>query len=515
MLLGLPGVNAVGLSLRTTGGERVAEFALIVHVTEKKPLDEIPPEERVPPEIEGVKTDVVVGGPFRAGAGGDMDDSKYRPVRGGSRVRADDKDPSGSGTLGCIVVNQDPAITDPGKQFLLLTNAHVLFYPPTGLHRTGEKVGQPDSCSICSFCCDHTIARLDHDGVLSGSKLTDPLTAAPGVDAAVATLDADTEWLPELIMGGEGGSITTVPIAGTHPLTDADALFDMSTPPKPIFGVRKRGARSRVREGWVEDIHLTLRADFRAPERPSEPPFERRFKDQLKIVSKTPQVAFALEGDSGSAVLSDANMVVGLVSGVPADDTPVTDPGFVIATAVPIAAVETQLKVKVADTAMYHGVQKVPKSTGAHAMAAMPEEPLVARRFKDAERDLRTTPVGVRIAEAAWSHVPEIRRLVNTNKRVAVVWRRIEGVRWLEQGVQCVLDRARPFPTEVSERSLGDCVAALMQMLEEYGSNALARDASWLGGLLPMFAGRSFDDVLALCRAANDERALALLAGRA
>ena len=114
--------------------------------------------EQIPPEIDGVKTDVVVGSPFYAQAGGRSvsDGAKYRPVIGGSVICPDGRAPAGFrviGTLGCVAVNQDPAITDPSKQYLLLTNSHVLFKPPSVTH-TGEKVGQPDTCSVCSKCLD-------------------------------------------------------------------------------------------------------------------------------------------------------------------------------------------------------------------------------------------------------------------------------------------------------------------------------------------------------------------------
>jgi hypothetical protein len=514
-LLDLPGVNAIGMSLKAVAGELVPEFALIVHVTEKRPLDALSPPQRIPPEIDGVKTDVVVGGPFRAGQGPAIDDTAYRPLRGGAAISIEGR---GKGTLGCIVVNQDATI-DPSKKFLLLTNAHVLFQPPD-LHRTNENVGQPDTCSVCSPCLDRTIARLDHDGVLSAGAPPAPMPtpAVPGVDAGVATLNPGTQWLPEVIATGEGDSITTKPIAGIRSLKgpdplepDPDVLFkldeqgnikrDKQGHVTHLLGVYKRGARTRESNGWVHDLHITNNIEYQ--DLPSDPSIRLRLYDQIGIVPKTDHVAFALQGDSGSVVLDAAQQIVGLLYGVPLKEKWGDTPFFeMMCTASPIAAVQDHLNVKVADRATYPGVQIVPQPlhTVTPAVAVADEAPasFVVQRLADAQDELQRTVTGSRLAQIARVRIPEIRALIEGNLRVAVVWGRIEGRRWLEQGLQCVLDRGYAFPSQLEGRSLVDCAERLMGILEVHGSAELAREARWFRELVPAFAGRSFDEVLAL-----------------
>jgi hypothetical protein len=499
-LLDLPGVNAVGLSLKIVNGVRIPQFALIVHVTQKKPLDELPPGERIPPEIDGVPTDVVVDGPFvalTATVPDDADDSRYRPIIGGSVITPDGRD--GVGTLGCVVVSTDPAITDPGKQFLLLTNSHVLFKPPAVTH-TGAKVGQPDTCSICSVCMDHAVAHLDHDSVLSGYPPSGTPTSGPWLDAGVATLckycravtllEPATTWVAAVIKSGEGsGSITTEPIAGTHPMTDADALFDSNQ--QHIYGAHKRGAKTRDTQGWVDCIHLT--ADITYQDDPSDFPLTLRFKEQIKIVPKPGIAAFAAHADSGSVVLNDQSQVIGLVFG----GNLTAGTGF----AAPIADVETQLKVRVADAATYPGKQTVPQLAAASVMAEAPQPAgVLAQRFAEAESALRATPAGDFLAETVRRHVPEVRTLVNTNRRVLVLWQRMQGPRWLGQGLQWLVTPGQAFPADLAGLRFADCVAAFAQAVQEYGSAALASDAAWLGRLLPEFADRSYADALALLR---------------
>jgi len=53
-LMRIPGVTGVGVGHKVVAGERTETIAIVVFVREKR--DD--PEERIPPEIEGVPTDV-------------------------------------------------------------------------------------------------------------------------------------------------------------------------------------------------------------------------------------------------------------------------------------------------------------------------------------------------------------------------------------------------------------------------------------------------------------------------
>ncbi len=56
---GYPGVHAVGIGEKYVGGKSTGETSILVLVTKKKPADQLKPEEVVPLEIEGIKTDVI------------------------------------------------------------------------------------------------------------------------------------------------------------------------------------------------------------------------------------------------------------------------------------------------------------------------------------------------------------------------------------------------------------------------------------------------------------------------
>ena len=54
-----PGVHAVGIGEKYVDGKPSGEPSILVLVVEKKPLDQLQPEEIIPSEIEGIKTDVI------------------------------------------------------------------------------------------------------------------------------------------------------------------------------------------------------------------------------------------------------------------------------------------------------------------------------------------------------------------------------------------------------------------------------------------------------------------------
>jgi hypothetical protein len=55
----IPGVHAVGVGAKVVGGKKTEELAIAVFVVKKKGLNELAESERVPSEIQGIKTDVV------------------------------------------------------------------------------------------------------------------------------------------------------------------------------------------------------------------------------------------------------------------------------------------------------------------------------------------------------------------------------------------------------------------------------------------------------------------------
>lgn len=64
-LLRKANVVAVGIGYRQRGGRPTDELCLVVSVRRKVPLEELAPEDRIPPELDGVPVDVQEVGVLR------------------------------------------------------------------------------------------------------------------------------------------------------------------------------------------------------------------------------------------------------------------------------------------------------------------------------------------------------------------------------------------------------------------------------------------------------------------
>ncbi len=126
-LLNLPGVNGVDVGYKYVKGQRTGEIAIRVLVTRKRKT--VPPKERIPAVINGIKTDVIqrkIVPLIVKKAVKDItpvpDAKKYDPVQGGISI-GPERSIGGyvfAGTLGCIVKDNASGET------LLLSNFHVM-----------------------------------------------------------------------------------------------------------------------------------------------------------------------------------------------------------------------------------------------------------------------------------------------------------------------------------------------------------------------------------------------------
>jgi len=153
-------VVSVGWGRKITGGSKTEEQCVMFGVRVKKPLDEIPEEERIPSTItiEGTdyKTDVIEVGPVEAAACDQTTlDNCYgwqttsptnqnytRPIKGGLRIASKTIDSvssqGGSGTLGLV------AVDTATNSLVGITNAHVGTYGLTGPGEFYQNLSNPN-----------------------------------------------------------------------------------------------------------------------------------------------------------------------------------------------------------------------------------------------------------------------------------------------------------------------------------------------------------------------------------
>lgn len=268
----LPNVAAVTIGAKEINGVATTRLAFQVYVRVKKKTVELSAEERIPPEMNGFPTDVILIEEVTP----TEDTSGYRPLAGGTQL-------NGNGTLGVIAVTTAGGATAAGTP-VILTNSHVA-------PNVGKRVGQPSDPSDCGCCacCDV--------GVVVASTITTL------VDGAIATLNGDMRFTNEIVdVGAVRGWVSATT------MTAGDVVF-------------KRGRTTELREGRFSTA--------------TAPTFTRNdnhtFSNQIRVTSPPPMppattpTPFQLGGDSGSVLIDAQHRVIGLLH---AAVTPAGTPAF-------------------------------------------------------------------------------------------------------------------------------------------------------------------------------------------
>lgn len=459
-LLELPGVHGVGVGGKLTGGQPTGEPSITVFVDRKRPLAEIPPEERVPPEIDGVKTDVIEepsptiiqGIPGIPVDTERVDSAQYRPLRGGIQVAR--RGGSGVGTMGCIcTVPSDP------NRVIGLTNHHVVLDACADTPNR-EDVGQPRGRASSSESC--------HDIV---GTLIDAQCDAD-VDLALIQFNGGMQWLAEIETDGV--------VAGTRNLTVADTI--------PGIQVTKRGRTSTLTGGRVTNIGVTDTVTN------DDDTVHRTFTNGIRIVANpdpaTPGATdFALGGDSGSAVRDLAGNVVGILFGSVIGGGigfafPIQAAIDKFATGVP-AARRVQLAVAAATTP--GSVQTVPTAMAANEQPA--PAPLSWEEAERLEEELRTSRRGAWYADLYHRHREEAAALVHSHRRVTVVWHRSGAAELFQWLWKAFTSHDVRVPSEIQGRPVRACLEELAAALARNGSAPLTADVRKALPTLPDIAG--------------------------
>jgi len=465
-LLAIPGVHAVGVGEKITAGERTGETSVRVYVTRKRPLADVAPDERVPPDIEGVRTDVVerpmpvveqVAG-IPANAPDREDGGEYRPLRGGIQIARAGS--SGVGTLGCIC-----DVTGDASRIVALTCHHVVYSP--GATPSNEEVGQPNGQSSSSASCDdifgHVLdAQLDED-----------------VDVTLIRLNGGTQYWAQV----EGAGV--VHGSGPHP-----ALNDPVT---------KRGRTTGLTGGSVDDVSTD--GDVRNVDGST-----RHYKRAIQVHANpavTPgPTDFTRAGDSGSAYLNAAGQVIAIhFAGSPGTGhswgTPIENivnkfNGVSIGGG-PTLPAARHVALAVSSAAAANDTRTVPTAMAAdEARAAI--TPGAARRL---EQEVRTSsPRGAWYADLYRRHGEEVAALVHRNRRVTVVWHRSGAAELAQWIVRAFTQRDVRIPERIEGRPVHACLDDLASALARNGSSGLVADLRRALPTLPDVAGLTDREIL-------------------
>lgn len=502
-LFRIPGVRAVAMGHKLVAGRNSGVLAIVVLVDHKQPLEALSSDEIIPTEIQGVPTDVQEWvAPVEIGALVN-DKSKDRPLLGGSSivVEFEDQDPNNpillatkhTGTVGFLAQTNGKVAGIPAGGIVGVTAAHIVIGPSDKVDPsswkipTGHKVGQPTTteCSSCSFCCNDIIGKVLY-GNYGGVKLG----TGPVVDMAIIALTKGLDYYAD-IKGGIGA------VNQTRTLTSSDLNTTK---------VRKYGQTTGLTTGTVTLLDTTVNQASQS------------FTDGWITITPDPTTkvwdcclctngggggtaenfpSFACVGDSGAAVIDDQNNIVGLL--VHASSL---GQGF----ATGIDVVTTTLGITVLHAASAGQKQTVPGVAGVNMMvgAAAETAPLPLRVSGTMEQSLRraheeivATALGRDCAAAVERHHVEALDLVNSNRRVAVVWHRNNGPQIIANLLRMIHVRNERPPTEIDGRPLTECLLRIQQAFERYGSPALRAALAQWAPRLKQFLGLSFNELLA------------------
>jgi V8-like Glu-specific endopeptidase len=479
-VLDIPGVHAIGVGSKVTGGEVTGEESIKIFVEQKRPLEEIPHEERIPPEIDGVKTDVVEQPvptiqqaiPGQLFGASRVDTGEYRPIRGGTQVaRAAG---SGVGTLGCMFT----VLGDPNT-ILAVTNHHVI-YGTCGTVPNHEEVGQPNGSTSSSACCSDIIGT-----VLDAQCDAD-------VDIALIKLTAGSQYLAEV---HEIGRVTA-----SHVVTHAEATSH-------TFQVKKRGRTTRLTGGTIQADNLSGSVNN------SDGTLHRTYAGAMSVLANPDPASpgtttnWSLPGDSGSAVLSATDAVVGIhFGGSPATATASGSGLFIPVKAITDKfgnfPVPRQLQLVVARADNPGEVRTVPTAMVADAVA--PAAPVItpgeAQRLEDA---IRTTEAGRWYTDLYDRHRDEVGALVRENRHVTLVWHRSGAAELFQWLLRTFTRHDVRLPEAIQGRPVRACLEDIGHALARYGSAGLRADVERLLPVLPDVAGLDDTEILARLRGAD------------
>jgi hypothetical protein len=289
-LISQANVVACGIGYKVTAKGITDEVAIVVSVTHKLPAAQLAESDMVPRLVDGVKTDVIETGIFRAFRG---PRDRWRPVippgvsLGHFNVTA--------GTFGCLVRR--------GNELFILSNNHVL--ADANQAKPGDPILQPGR----------------HDGGMSHDRIATLADYVPldfGGDAATCKLAGAVEGALNTLASVAGSSHRIMAYQQTADSNRVDAALarpdDQASVTPEIFGigrpqgvryanlgtqVKKSGRTTGYTEGRIIQIDVTSQVAYG--------PGKATFHGQL-MASR-----MSAPGDSGSAVLDMENYVAGLL----------------------------------------------------------------------------------------------------------------------------------------------------------------------------------------------------------
>lgn len=297
-LLTRTNVVGVGVGFKETAEGLTDDLAVVVNVIKKMPLAQLAESDKVPRDIDGIKTDVVETGRFLAGQAPATAESlrtrqRWRPTipPGVSMGHADVT----AGTFGCLVRR--------GNELLILSNNHVLANvnsapPGDPIIQPGRYDGGTPEDKVATLV---GFVPLDFGG--EGASCNVATTVEKILNLVAEKLGSSHRMMAYKTSPGEN----LVDAAVARPLNSAlvtGQILQIGAPKgvgKAALGmpVQKTGRTTGYTQGRISQVDVTTSVDYNGR--------TASFTNQLMATGMSEG------GDSGSAVLDESGNIVGLL----------------------------------------------------------------------------------------------------------------------------------------------------------------------------------------------------------
>ena len=450
-LRAIPGVRKTCVALKVSQDFVTDTMCIRVYVREKLPEDEVPPEELIPQDVNGVRTDVVVVKPFTLTA----DTKKVRPLKGGCEISnlIIDTDPDsgkpvlGDGTFGCTAT----LLRDRSVQ--LLSNAHILMQNKA---KKGDAIFQPSVAEVPFFRPEQLPKRrgTDEDRI---AFITDAVMNSR-VDAGIARLDVSSccrccglDFRNEIAGLSEGGKPPSNKILGLR-----RAL--------PGLEVYKVGITTGRTVGKV----VTDDTDDLPPARWMGESFV--WTGQIEIASTDEEEWFSMHGDSGAVIIDQDGFIVGLLMGAHGGGPP---EHRTIANHISDVCSALGIEINIDRSAHPSAGPRVdvPRAT----FEFQPNAETAELYAKGKARLLGDT-AGAWLWALGEEHREEIVTLITSHRPVTVAWHRAGGPAVFAAALKTIRDGGEALPTPPNGTTLEAGLIRIGDALAAHGSAAL-RDA--------------------------------------
>jgi hypothetical protein len=445
-----PNVVGVGLGCKERKGSVTEEVSFRVYVSRKKPVSQLEKSALLPSAYQGVPTDVVNASGGAQTSSACEDKSKYSVLVGGITIMNGRRGSQGfgMGTLGFLATIDG---VDGPDNIALVSNRHVL---GTNGAVVGDTVYQPD--------VDGTLPNNSIGKILKLQEIDNYKYTYPGETEKDYWIDCSTAQINICISScchtncGEsfGNWIQGLNVNGS------DVIADVGRAQKDDI-VYKVGRTTRRTKGIVRKIDHVLPGVLGIPDAQNLILIEPLEPDCNGILR------FSDEGDSGAAIITDQGKLVGILhtaAGQPQPGQPLDS------VACHIAPVLDALKVTPITKAH-------PVSDNRAAVTTMAEVAAITDRGRSQSIQLRERFLSLPEGPSAWQlidkHRIEVIRLVNHNRRVAVVWHRNQGPAFLNRAINNARDPQETIPGQIEGITRKALLGSMGDVLAQQGSPEL------------------------------------------